>query len=92
MDKETRGNEADRETIFFMICQKDFSRLINRFFDRKGQGRGHHIPSILEVTNPLSSSSIKNYGKYFHTSPSLITIFIRNITLFSLWEIRCLHK
>ena len=75
MDKETRGNEADRETIFFMICQKDFSRLINRFFDRKGQGRGHH--------NPLSSSSIKNYGKYFHISPSLITRLIRNIVLFS---------
>ena len=78
MDKETRGNEADRETIFFMICQKDFSRLINRFFDRKGQGRGHHMPWILEVTNPLSSSSIKNYGKFFHVSLSLINTLISN--------------
>ena len=78
MGKETRGNEADRETIFFMICQKDFSRLISRFFDRKGQGRGHHMPWVLEVTNPLSSSSIKNYGKFFQVPLSFINILISN--------------
>ena len=55
MDKETRGNKADSEIIFSMICQKDFSRLINRFLDRKGQGRVYIMPWILEVTNPLSS-------------------------------------
>ena len=55
MDKETRGNKADSETIFSMICQKDFSRLINRFLDRKGQGRVYPTLRNLEVTNPLSS-------------------------------------
>ena len=61
MDKETRGNKADSETIFSMICQKDFSRLINRFLDRKGQGRVYPTLRNLEVTNPLSSKSIISY-------------------------------